>query len=74
MTHFGNGKDTEERVEKFCRLEQAHESQAVTFWVKALKADLKNASLNMLLKRVIWISLDMQSDTPAYSFQSGQFR
>lgn len=38
--HFENGKDTKETVQIFCRLEPAHESQAVIFWLKARKTDL----------------------------------
>ena len=50
MKHFGNGKNTAESVEKVCRLEPANESQAVTFGVKALKADLKKCKFEHAAK------------------------
>jgi len=47
---FGNVKDTAESVEKFWGLKAALESQAVTFWVKALKADFKKCKFEHATK------------------------
>lgn len=38
--HFGNAKDVAQVQKKFGMLKPARESEAVIFWVKALRADL----------------------------------